>query len=453
MKFSRRSMLVGSGLASATLPLALRQSRAADLPPRRLVVVFSPNGPQHETGPTVGTESDFTLHPWWSPLDKHRARANFFRGVHQAGVPFGKVDEYGHQSGSCGALTARTTEGTKNGTGPSIDRFIGQELEKAGVVTPKQSLLFGLHDGARPPWFESAGQAVAPISNPYDALAAIAPSFNASGMSVVQKAMRREHFVLDHLAPDCQRLRARLGAEGRTRLDRHCGEIEALQKSLSNSLNNVRPMCQPPAKPIAQPMTYDWTGREARDEAMDAFTDLMALSLVCDVTRVVGISFGNGASRFSIPARYAVPESPKVDSGDAGPQMHAWTHRPKTDPNTLAALKIFYNWFSTRVVAIVDKLATTLDADGRPLLDTTLVLWTSEFGAGGPHSNDNVPVVLFGNSDGRWKTGRHFVAAGDRSARALVMHQLFVSMIRHMGMSHIDSFGNHGSGPLAWLQG
>lgn len=456
MNIDRRRLLIGSGLASACAPLVSwgRSARAAASPPRRVVIVFSPNGPQHELGPTTGTETNFTLHPFWAPLEKYRDKAVFFREVHQAGVPFGKVDEYGHQSGSCGALTARTTEGTKTGTGPSLDRFIGQELEKAGVSTPQRALLFGLYSGARAPFFESAGQAVSPLSNPWDALALLAPSFKSDGVSVVDKALKRQHFVLDGLRADCQRLTGRLGAEGRARLGRHCAEIEALEKSVAMALGTPGGTCQAPATPIsALPMNHDWLGREARDQSMDAFTELTALALACDVTRVVGIGFGNGAARFSLPASYGVPSSPKVDSGDAGPQMHAWTHRPKSDPDTEKSLRIFYNWFSERVVKLIDKLATTQDADGRPLLDTTLVLWTSEFGTGGPHSNANVPVMLFGTGDGAFKTGRQFLAQGDKAAKAMVLHQLFVSLIRHMGLAQIDSFGNAGRGPLDWLQG
>lgn len=51
------------------------------------------------------------------------------------------------------------------------------------------------------------------------------------------------------------------------------------------------------------------------------------------------------------------------------------------------------------------------------------------------------------------RPGRQFVATGDDKAKALVLHQLFVSLIRHMGISDVDTFGNAGKGPLAWLQG
>jgi len=133
--------------------------------------------------------------------------------------------------------------------------------------------------------------------------------------------------------------------------------------------------------------------------------------------------------------------------------MHAWTHQGRDNPGTLPSLQTFYQWFSTHVANIIDELQNNKDADGVPLLDSTLVLWTSEFGAGLPHTNRNIPVMLFGNSGGQFKTGRHFEASGDDKARAMVMHNLFVSIIRHAGLSDIDTFGNAGSGPLDWLKG
>ncbi len=455
MRISRRNLLWQAGLSAAVAPVLFRlgRSHAEVEAPRRVVIIFSPNGPQHQTGPSEGTENDFALHEWWSPLERHRARGVFFRNVHQPGVPFGNVDEYGHQSGAAGALTARATEGTKTGTGPSLDQFIGQELEASGIITPRRSLTFGLYDQARAPFFERGGQPVRPLSNPYDDLAEIAPSFNTDGETAVREALARKHFVLDHIYADCKRLHGRLGRAGKEALDRHCADIESLERSVSAAMV-PNASCDMPSGPItAQPKEYSFTAREARDELLDAFTELMALSFVCDVTRVVSVSFGSEASRFSIPERYGVPSSPTVDSGDSGPQMHAWTHRPSSDPTTLAAMKIFYNWFSERVAKIIDKLATTLDADGKPLIESTLVLWTSEFGAGGPHTNANVPVLLFGDSAGRFKTGRHFQAQGDNAQKALVVHDLFVSIIRHMGLAHVDRFGNAGMGPLDWLEG
>jgi len=476
MPISRRRFIqragagvAGAGLSSLAWPLLpVHRTQASADGPRRVLIIFTPNGPQHRGGPTFSpnddarddatrhsSQRDFDFEDWWTPLAPIKDRGVFFRNVHQAGVPFGQVDEYGHQSGTIGALTARTTEGTRTGTGPSLDQFIAQELRAQGVVTPKRSLTWGLYDRARAPFFESAGQAVAPIASPWEALADLAPSLGGEGAPTVDAALRRQHFVLDQIARDCGRLRGRLGSDGRAILDQHCANIEALEQSVSAALTMSTRSCEAPDAPATSlPADFNWTGREARDEACHAFTELMGLAFACDLTRVIGFGFGSGAARFAIPERYGVPVSGRVDSGDSGPQMHAWTHQSRDDPDTITALRIFYHWFSEKVVAMVDKLATTMDADGRPLLDSTLVLWTSEFGSGGPHTNHNVPAMMFGDSRGAFETGRHYHAGyGSKEDRALVLHRLFVSICRHMGLAHVDTFGNAGRGPLEWLEG
>ena len=454
----RRHMLQQLGLWGLGAPVLLhsRRSAAVGETPRRVVVIFSPNGPQHTKGPTEadGSEFDFQLHPWWSPLQRHKDRGVFFRGVHQAGVPFGDNSEYGHRSGTVGALTATTTGSDSNqATGPSIDQFIGQQLQASGVVTPKRSLLWSLSDNASA-FYEAAGQRATPVFNPYEALVDIAPAFGGDS-DALRAMLTRKHFALDHMATDCASLRSELDGTGREMLDFHCANIESLEASVKASLDGGLAACQMPEDSIISlPEDADWTGREARDAAMAAYTELMALAFTCDVTRVIGLSFGSGAARFSIPESYGVPSSGQVDSGDSGPQMHAWTHQSGNNPDTMLALEIFYNWFSEKVAAILDKLQNTPDVDGRPLLDTTLVLWTSEFGSGGPHTNANTPVILFGDSEGQIVTGRQFeIIDGPREEKALPVHNLFVSMIHHMGLTDIDTFGNAGQGPLEWLYG
>jgi hypothetical protein len=108
------------------------------------------------------------------------------------------------------------------------------------------------------------------------------------------------------------------------------------------------------------------------------------------------------------------------------------------------------------VARFIDKLRATKDADGKSLMDSTLVLWTSELGSMNngiePHSNTNIPVLMFGNGAGAFKTNRLY--NGDGSANsALILHSLFVSIIQHTGLTNITAFGNKGMGPLDWLKG
>lgn len=451
----RRTLLQNMGLWAVGAPvLFASQGRAqTDLPVRRVVLIFTPNGPQHVTGPTEGTENDFALHPWWNPLEPIKDIGFFFRRVHQAGVRFGDNSEYGHRSGTVGALTGTTTGlDSTQAQGPSLDQFLGAALQQAGVVTPRRSMLWSLQDNASA-FYEAAEQPATPTTNPYDVLADIAPAFGQDN-ELVTKALTRKQLALARAGADCSALRSELDATGREMLDFHCGNIESLEASVEAALEAGNQACAMPDSPVTMlPEDTDWTGRELRDEAMDAYERLLALTFACDITRVVGISFGTGASRFSLPESYGVPASGQVDSGDSGPQMHAWTHQSSSNPDTMIALELFYNWFSSRVASIVQMLRDTPDVDGRPLMDTTLVLWTSEFGSGGPHSNDNVPIMLFGDSEGQLTPGRHFEMDGDASERSIPIHQLMVSIARHMGLQDIDTFGNAGMGPLEWLEG
>jgi Protein of unknown function (DUF1552) len=460
---SRRNLLkqLAAATAAASIPTFLRNAASYAEPgaqmPRRVLVLFSPNGPQFVEGPTMpGSESTFALHEWWAPLERHKADGFFFRQCHHPGVPFGTHNEYGHQSGSIGALTARTTMGTNTATGPSLDQFIAQELFKRGVVSPKRSLLWGASE-ADGIFYEAAGRTLKPTVNPYQALEDIASGFGANGSAAIRSALVRKHFVLDQNRAECARLRARMGAQGKALLDAHCTNIEALESGVAKSLERAALACKGPTGPISpMPKTTAWGDSENRDHTLKAFADLMALTFSCDITRVLGFQFGGGASRFAIPGSYKVPSSGVVDSQDSGAQMHAWTHNGG-DANHMPALKIFYNWFSEAVARFIDTLKATPDADGKPLFDTTLVLWTSEFGAGGSHSNARVPIMLFGKGAGKFKSGRMFQGTlGDAQKEALPIHQLFVSIARHAGLTDVDSFGNHGSltcGPLAWLEG
>lgn len=465
IKSTRRQLIQQMGAWPLLWPLVQVGRAQAATPPKRVVIIFSPNGPIMEKGPATGTETNFNINEFWAPLARHKADGLFFTGMHQAGVPFGKHNEYGHQSAGTGALTARTTEGTNNGTGPSLDQFIGQALQQKGIITPKRSLLWGMHNntGNWGPWYEAAGKPISPQNNPYSALADIAPGLTGGDAApIVDKKLLRKHFVLDAVYKDCKDLTANLGAEGKALLEFHCSNIESLEQSVAKALapaNLPKGIdCKAPEKlNTTLDAKANYGAANSRDEAMKAFTDLIPLAFGCDITRIIGFSFGGTADRFAIPTSYGIPSAAQVDSGDSGPQHHAWTHTYNNSPEKRSALKGFTTWYSEKVATIVDKLKATPDANGKPLLDSTLVLWTSELGHDQgnplePHPNRNIPVILFGNSEGAFKTGRMFLGQND-NASALVLHQLFVSIIQHTGLTDINSFGNQGTGPLGWLKG
>ena len=102
----------------------------------------------------------------------------------------------------------------------------------------------------------------------------------------------------------------------------------------------------------------------------------------------------------------------------------------------------------------------SLDALGKPLLDSTVVLWLSELGGsednGDAHITKSVPALLFGNGQGTFKTGRylHGKSSENYKEAGLDNARLLVSLIQYMGLTDVKTVGATGvSGPLSALYG
>ncbi|MFI5309361.1 MAG: Tat (twin-arginine translocation) pathway signal sequence domain protein, partial [Polyangiales bacterium] len=92
-------------------------------------------------------------------------------------------------------------------------------------------------------------------------------------------------------------------------------------------------------------------------------------------------------------------------------------------------------WFATQFASLLDKLASTPEADGSgSLLDTSTVIWVKELGDSRLHDFKAVPFVIAGSGNGYWKPGRYLKLDS-------VPHQkLLVSLCLAMGVD-VDHFG------------
>ena len=78
----------------------------------------------------------------------------------------------------------------------------------------------------------------------------------------------------------------------------------------------------------------------------------------------------------------------------------------------------------------LDRLKATPDANGQPLLDSTVVMFGSGMGNASSHSSRNLPIMVAG---GGFKTGQHhrFERHG-RDGRPLC--DLYVSILQQLGV-------------------
>ena len=110
--------------------------------------------------------------------------------------------------------------------------------------------------------------------------------------------------------------------------------------------------------------------------------DIALATLTCDVSRVVGMQWGQH-NRFALN----VPEINLVDD------IHSLHH----NGNKMPQFEAYENWFSNQFADFVEKIANTPDPElGGSLLDSTLIAWVRGMGDAVGHSSADSRIVLAG---------------------------------------------------------
>ncbi len=468
MRVSRRQILQNTALATLLSPVLRKmEAQAAATSPRRVILIFSPNGPMVAAGPATGSESAFTLHDWWKPLERHRADGIFMS--HMASTGVGVLAGGGH---GIGGQVFDGYGGGYNGNqyltqGPSIDQVIGRRLEAENRAGIRRSVVWGsgVSDG-NGPYVASPGRHIRPEVDPSKAWndifsGFVAPAANDAAMKRAAALRARDQSVLDLVNANCAAVKSALGTEGSRLLDDHCTTLRSFERNLVAGLAG-NPAAEKCAKP-ANPGSMIWTDPENVDLQMSKFIELMGATLACELSHVIAFQFGSQGARNRLAASYGVPSSPTADSGDSGPAHHPWTHQGNSEAR-VTAMRLFQTWYSTQVAALIDKLKNTVDAYGKPLLDSTLVVWASELGGNeknrDSHQNGSLPVVVFGKGQGLFRTGRYIRGKSPDTGRLGAgypeagrdMGRLLISVMQYMGLSDINTVGSTGvTGPLMSL--
>lgn len=471
--FSRRRILQNTALMALVAPvIGRRDARAQAISPRRLVLIYSPNGPCPAAGPATGSETSFTVHDWWRPLERHKADGIFLS--HMAPTGARQVAGGGHDLG--GQIFSGFGNRSGRTFGPTIDQIIGKRLEEQGRAGIKRSVVWGASSisrsgGVGDIYCATANRQIVPEISPAKAWAELFAGFTAPSGDPEEDKRRaealiaRERSVLDFVVQDCKTLGDVLGKDGMVMLEEHCSTLRAMEKNLVEGMGVVPASgrCRKPAEPSSK----DWGNPENIDEQMFAFIDLTATALACELTRVVAFQFAGMAARNRLASKYGVPSSPRANSGDSGPAHHPWTHQNPSEAKS-QALRTFNLFYANQTALLVDKLKATVDARGKPLIDSTVVIWASEQG-GSPRNRDHhqtgsLPVAIFGNGQGTFKTGRYIRGKseeavfnnqdGGQKEAGRDMARVLVSLVQYMGLQDVNRIANIDvTGPFAPLHG
>ncbi len=207
--------------------------------------------------------------------------------------------------------------------------------------------------------------------------------------------------VLDAVSEQTSRLRGRLGAADRVRLDQHLDSIRTLEQRLSSDPSACGFVAEPSAVP-------DIDGQEQIAEKNVVMSELLVLALACDLTRVFSVQFSTCGSAVIVW---------QVGATDS---LHLTCHTESLPQPTVHAATVFT---MEQLAVFLGMLRDTPEGAGN-LLERSSILCTSELADGWTHSNVDFPILVAGHGNGRLTGGVHYRSTSSENTSKAVLTAL-----------------------------
>jgi hypothetical protein len=419
----RRALLKGIG-TSIALPLLDAMFPALSFPakqaantPRRLAVVYVPNGVIMNAWKPATTGDDFGYTRILKPLEPFRQDITLLSGL--ANHAPEKVRGGGHAKAAGSFLSAappKYTAGADVHAGTTFDQVIAR---KWGSENRVSSLQLGCED-SRMVGNCDTGSSCAytntlswrnpdtplPVEvNPRSVFERLFGTIDPSLPADVRarRALYRKS-ILDHTRTDTQQLMSELGPSDRRRMDQYLTDIREVEMRIAASEQN--PLTPPSEKPSGIPFAYQ--------DYVKLMFDLQVIAFQSDLTRVSTMMLGREGS---------VRTYPEIEVPDP---HHPLTHH-RGHPDFIEKVTRI-NCFHVQLFAgFVERLKATADGDGS-LLDHSAILYGGALSDGNSHSSSDLPLLVAGHAGGL-KGGRHVASdAGTPVAN------LFVQLMNCVGV-------------------
>jgi hypothetical protein len=372
--------------------------------PKRFGIFFWGNGTRPERWVPTGTGANYQLSEELAPLEPFKADIAPVTNLKILG------DQFPHHSGMCAILSGAQWKSlgpvrdTMKGTfdAPTLDQVVATAW--AGK-TPFRSLELGVlpisyvqDEGTT---FNSLSHNGPSSMNPPDfSPVSVFQRIFATKVSE-QSVVNARLSVLDAVKGDIAKMRQKVGARDKSRLDAHFESV----RSIEQRLQSVAKACAAPQRPVDVADAFNAQNVTERNRLM---ADVLAHALACDLTR-----------SFSYLFSYA--GCPTIFTGaSATAGHHSLSHNEAKPQPTIHAVTVFImQRFHDLLVALKGKTE-----GAGTLLDNCAVLATSEHADGNIHSNIEFPVLVAGRASGKLKVGQHYRSPTNENATNLLLTML-----------------------------
>lgn len=404
----RRRFLKGVGISlalpmleSLRTPLALA-AQMSGAPVKRLVCVGTYLGfHQRDFFPSdVGI--DYGMSPVLQPMDGFRNEMTILSGLDHRG----RNGHEGWKAWMSGVATG----------GVSMDQVVADQIGDQTRFSSLQ-LTCGTPPGAARLSFTKEGVALPMMGRPSVLYQTLFRS--DSDKSRMDYLLRTNRSVLDGVMTEARALERSVSTSDREKLGEYFASVRAVEKKLQKD----RLWLSKPTPKVDYPLPeFDPVAPDLALECETIMYDLMALALTTDSTRVMTFLVPGWSQVFTIDGR-------KLSAGYHGLSHHG------NDPSKIAEYNLVGREHVRRFARFLDKLKSNLDADGKPLLDSTAVIFGSGMGDSNTHDNSNLPTLLAG---GAFRHGRHHHSLRKQSNSRL-LGDLYLTLMQQLGVE-IDEF-------------
>jgi hypothetical protein len=394
--------------------------------PTRLGIFFWGDGVKPDRWVPTTTGAGWTPSPSLTPLAT--AGVSDYVNVVSGMVEKASI-ERGHHSGTVGILSGGPLVVQPAGGAPYRSTFSIPSIDQVaakiiGTTSRFKSLEVGISkrvdnvegttlqylshsgpDSPNPPEYDPAA-----LFNRIFGTGFTPPGGAAPPVTDMTRAYRKS--VLDAVLGDLASLRSKVGAVDKLRLDKHADNVRTLENRLvAGSPTTAAAACKLPTNPGS---FMDQNGQEQIAAKTAAMSELLAMALACDQTRVFSMMFTGSVAG-------TIFSEANVNGGH-----HQLTHdepgdQPMVQASTVYTMKMFG--------VLLSALKAIPEGAGN-LLDSCAILATTDTSDGRLHNLSDYPILVAGKAGGFLKyPGIHYRSpSGDENTSVVLL-----SLLRAVG--------------------